>query len=95
MYEIKVYFLSLLSDLTGVDEIHLSLEEDSTIQNVLGILIEKFGAEFEKKIFRSPEILNDYILIGLNGKDIRSINNMKTPINRGDEITFLPAIAGG
>lgn len=95
MYEVKVSFLSLLSDLTGVDEIDLSFDEDSTIKNVLEKLIEMFGKEFENTIFSSPETLNEYILIGLNGKDIRSIKNLKTPINRGDEVTFLPAIAGG
>ena len=95
MYEIKISFLSLLSDLTGVDEIDLSLDVDSTIKNVLEKLIKIFGKEFKNTIFCSPEKLNDYILIGLNGKDIRSIKNLKTPINRGDEVTFLPAIAGG
>ncbi len=39
--------------------------------------------------------LNKYILLSLNGKDIRHYNDLKTILQDGDEIIFLPAIAGG
>jgi molybdopterin converting factor small subunit len=39
--------------------------------------------------------LNDHVVIMLNEKNIRSLDDLNTKINNKDEITLLPAIAGG
>lgn len=95
MINIKIAFLSLLTDITGTDEISLLVNENSTIKEVLAKLILDFGEEFEKIILSSPDFISKYIIIGLNGKDVRSLNNLNTIISQGDELVFLPAIAGG
>ncbi len=95
MLDLKVNFVSLLVDQIGTEEFTLPIEENSTIKDVLNKLTEKFGAKFKKVIFKSPETLNDFVIIGLNGKDIRLIEYLNTLLKQGDEITFLPAVAGG
>ena len=92
---IKISFLSLLADIIGLNEISLSLNENSTIRDVIRELIKNFGIEFENTIFISTGILSKYILLALNGKDIKHFNNLDTILQDGDEIIFLPAIAGG
>lgn len=95
MFDIRILFLSVLADVTGKEEIVLSIEENSKIKIVLEMLIERLGKQFESTFFSSPGTLNKYIIIGVNGKDIRSLNNLNTVIREGDEVFFLPAIAGG
>lgn len=95
MFNIKVSFLSLLVDITGRDEIFLSIRENSTIRDVLQNLIRKFGKEFENTIFISPNNLSKYVILSLNGKAIHSPENLDKHLYEGDEIIFLPAIAGG
>lgn len=95
MFNIRTLFLSVLADIIGKEEIVLSIEENSTIKIVLEMLIERFGKQFKNAIFISQDTLNKYIIIGVNGKDIRSLNNLNTLIREGDEVVFLPAIAGG
>ncbi len=95
MINIKVSFLSLLADITGFKDIIMPINENSTIKDVLSSLILNYGSDFEKFILRSPDNLNKYVILGLNGKDIRSFDNLNTIIKDGDEISFLPAIAGG
>lgn len=95
MIYIKIYFLSILADITGKKEINLAVKENSTIKQILEKLILKFGKEFEKTILNSPNDLNKYIILGLNGKQIRSLDYLNKVIQEGDEISFLPAIAGG
>ena len=95
MIEIKVSFLSLLADITKIKELDLSIHENSTIKEILAALILKFGDEFEKKVLDSPDSLNKYMILGLNGKDIRTLNNLDTIVNHQDEVLILPAIAGG
>ena len=95
MINIKVSFLSLLADITGIKDIIMPINENSTIKDLLSTLILKFGSDFEKFILGSPDILRKYIILALNGKDIRSFDNLNTIIKDGDEVSFLPAIAGG
>ena len=95
MIDVKVKFLSLLADLTKNKELNLSVHNNSTIKEILRILISKFGKDFERKILDSPDSISKYIILGLNGKDIRTLENLDTIVNHHDEILILPAIAGG
>jgi len=95
MINITISFLSLLADIIKNEEIVLSIGEKSTVKDVLNILVMNLGNELREIIFPSLDNLNKYIILGLNGKDIRSLNNLDTILQNGDEITFLPAIAGG
>lgn len=95
MVKITISFLSLLVDITKKEKIVLSIEENSTIKDALNILFMKFGKDLKETILISSNILNKYIILGLNDKDIRSLGNLNTILKEGDEISFLPAIAGG
>lgn len=95
MSNIKIFFLSLLEDITGVNEITLNIEQNSTIKDVLKLLTSEFGKEFKIKIFENPDTLSKYIIISLNGRDIRSLKNLESSLHDGDEVVLLPAIAGG
>jgi len=95
MIDIKIFFLSLLADITGIEEIIMSFDNNSTIKDVLKGLNLKFGKDFENTVMNTPDLLNKYILIGKNGKDIRSFEGLITIVQEGDEVFLLPAIAGG
>lgn len=95
MSNIKIFFLSLLEDITGVNEITLNIENNSTIKDVLKLLTSEFGKEFKITIFENPDTLSKYIIISLNGRDIRSLKNLDSNLHDGDEVALLPAIAGG
>jgi len=92
---IKIFFLSLLEDITGVNEITLNIEKNSTIKDVLKLLTSEFGKDFKITIFENPDTLSKYIIISLNGRDIRSLKNLESSLHDGDEVALLPAIAGG
>ncbi len=95
MIDVKINFLSLLADVTKIKELNISIRNKSTIKEILERLVSKFGKDFERKILDSPDSLSKYIILGLNGKDIRTLENLDTIVNHLDEILLLPAIAGG
>jgi molybdopterin synthase sulfur carrier subunit len=95
MLTAKIVFLSLLTDITQVDEVSLNLDDGSLIRTVLERLTSKFGDKFEEMIYKNSKDLSKYVLITINGKDIRSLNGLDTKIQQNDEISFIPAIAGG
>jgi len=95
MMDVKINFLSLLADITEIKELNLSVHDNATIKEILERLVSKYGKDFERSIMDSPDSLNKYIILGLNGKDIRTLENLDTIVTHHDEILLLPAIAGG
>ena len=95
MMKIKIIFWSLLTDITEVEEITIPIEDGSDVETILKQLVLKFGAKFEEIVFKDSKDLSKYVLITINGKDIRSLNGLETKIQYNDEISFIPAIAGG
>jgi len=95
LINIKVLFFSLLADKFGKDEIILNAEHVITLRDLLSKLSSLLGREFEETIIISEGKLNKYIILGLNGKDIRKFDGLDIIIKDGDELSFLPAIAGG
>ena len=95
MINIKTSFFSLLVDIVGKEEIPLSFDSPLTIREILVLLSSMIGKDFEENIFSVRGTLNKYIILGINGKDIRRFDGLDTMIKDGDEISFLPAIAGG
>jgi len=95
MFNVKIIFLSILTDITDVEELNLAVEDNSTIRDILNQLASKFGAKFEKMIYKTSSDLSKYILITVNGKHIRLIKGLATKVQADDEVSFIPAIAGG
>ncbi|TFG03065.1 MAG: MoaD/ThiS family protein [Promethearchaeota archaeon] len=92
---IKIKFISLLADYTGEVESILKIDEESSVKDLIEKLIIKYGEKFVSNFLTSQNELNKYILLILNDKDLRTLNGLDTLIMDGDEITFLPVIAGG
>ncbi|KKM24463.1 hypothetical protein LCGC14_1604710 [marine sediment metagenome] len=95
MLKVKISFLSLLTDITEVEEITLSIDDESVIRDILEQLATKFGSKFEEMIYKTSKDLSQYVLITINGRDIRQFNGLDTKIQINDEIALIPAIAGG
>ena len=65
-----------------------------TVGEVLVALKEK-AAGIETRLFKAPGMLNRFVNVYLNDEDIRFQKNLDTPVKEGDEISIVPAIAGG
>jgi molybdopterin synthase sulfur carrier subunit len=49
----------------------------------------------ETRLFKGPNQLNRFVNVYVNDEDIRFLKNLETPVKEGDEISIVPAIAGG
>ncbi|MFX1277960.1 MAG: MoaD/ThiS family protein [Promethearchaeota archaeon] len=95
MVDVKISFFSILTDITDKEELIFSLENNSDIRILLEKLVLKYGKAFEEQIFKNSANLSKYVLITVNGKDIRALDGLNTKLKQDDEIFFVPAIAGG
>jgi len=66
----------------------------ATVGAVLNTLVGKYEG-MDKRLFKQPGELNRFVNIYLNDEDIRFLDNLNTPVKDGDEISIVPAIAGG
>src|SRR3954467_14813462 len=89
---IKVRIPSPLRSYTnGADVIETT---GASIGEVLNGLKEK-ASGIETRLFKAPGQLNRFVNVYLNDEDIRFLKNLETPVKEGDEISIVPAIAGG
>ena len=66
----------------------------SNVGEVLGALKDK-ASGIESRLFKAPGQLNRFVNVYLNDEDIRFAKNLDTPVKDGDEVSIVPAIAGG
>jgi len=65
---------------------------------VMGDLVDKLNSEypgFKDRLVDEEGELRYFVNIYLNGEDIRFMDGLKTATADGDEISIVPAVAGG
>jgi molybdopterin synthase sulfur carrier subunit len=89
---IKVRIPSPLRTYTGGAD-SVSVEGDSVGEALNNL--KTHAAGIESRLFKGPAQLNRFVNVFVNDEDIRFLKNLETPVKEGDEISIVPAIAGG
>lgn len=72
-------------------------EVEITAENV-GECFKKLGTRFpelKKQLWNEQGELHGFINFYVNGEDIRFLQKLITPLKTGDEVSIVPALAGG
>lgn len=75
----------------GLSEVAI---EHKTLDGLLKCLCGEFP-DLNGRLFDKDGKVNKFINIYVNGEDIRFLNGVATNIESTDEITMIPAVAGG
>jgi sulfur-carrier protein len=65
----------------------------ATVGEVLDALYDRYG-ELRSRIAEDGG-LRRFVNVFVGGEDIRFLDGLQTPVSDGDEVTILPAVAGG
>jgi sulfur-carrier protein len=68
--------------------------EGSTVGEALDSLYAQHG-ELRSRMSDDGGALRRFVNVYLGGEDIRFLEGLDTPVADGDELTILPAVAGG
>jgi molybdopterin synthase sulfur carrier subunit len=68
--------------------------EGSTVSEVLDAL-ERAHPGFRERIYDERGQVRRFVNIYLSGEDIRFLRGLETPVKDGEEISIVPAVAGG
>jgi molybdopterin converting factor small subunit len=89
---ITINFSPALSDILA--DIGILRMEASTLREAIDDLEIRHGGIREKLLDEDGNLLG-HINIYCNGKDIRLLKNLETPLNDGDEVAIIAAVWGG
>ena len=68
--------------------------EGATVGEALEALYSAHG-ELRSRLADDGGSLRRFVNVYLGGEDIRFLDGLDTPVGDGDEVTILPAVAGG
>ncbi len=68
--------------------------EGSTIGEVLSALAEEYPG-LSGQVINGDGTLHKFVNVYLNDDDVRYFSSLDTPVKDSDEISILPAVAGG
>ena len=68
--------------------------EGATVAEVLDSLYETHG-ELRGRLSDDGGALRRFVNVYIGGEDIRFLDGLQTEVREGDEVTILPAVAGG
>lgn len=65
--------------------------------STVGAVLQQVGTEYPElsaRIFEGDE-LRRFVNVYVNNEDIRYLEDLDTPVAPGDEVSIIPAVAGG
>ena len=75
----------------GADKVSV---EGQNLKEIVITLEEQFPGIKERLCDEQGE-LRTFVNVYINGEDIRFLKGLDTPTNEGDEVSIVPAVAGG
>ncbi len=75
----------------GQDKVNV---EGATINEIVSSLESEFPGMKERLCDEQGELRN-FVNVYVNGEDVRFLQGIETPTKEGDEISIVPAVAGG
>lgn len=68
--------------------------EGDTVQEIIEFLEQNFPT-IKSRICNEDGEIRNFVNIYINEEDVRFLNGISSKINDGDEISIVPAVAGG
>ena len=68
--------------------------EGSTLSETINGLEDQFPG-FKERLLDEAGELKHFVNVYVNGEDVQFLQGLNTPINSTDEVSIVPAVAGG
>ncbi|MEM2910739.1 MAG: ubiquitin-like small modifier protein 1 [Nitrososphaerota archaeon] len=93
--KITVKVFGPVREFMGTGQTEVILEDGCDLDALLKALIKKYGSDLKSRVLLNDAELLPYVKVLINGKNVRTLNGLKTELKEGDEVAIVPAIVGG
>ncbi len=91
---VRVRFYGMVYDEVGTREWEIELVEDSTVNVLLSIIVERHPS-LSGLVFDEEGVFREYLEIAVNHKYIVGLDGLETMLKEGDVVLIMPPIGGG
>ncbi len=95
MPSLKIRLMGQITDLIGKTELDVQAKEGATLSDVFKEVGREYGESVKKKLLAPDGNFHPYVLVSVNGTDVRGLNGIDTRLNDGDGILVALQITGG
>jgi len=93
--EITVRYFTVLREVTKKRQETIEMKQNSTLEDMLSLLIKKYGANFERYVLSGRETKGLQLILLLNEQDTSQLSGFKTQLHNRDIVAVIPPVAGG
>jgi len=93
--KIEVRFYAYLKEITGKHSETIILKEGAKINDVLKLIIDKYGERMRRYVLNDAGQLRSNITIAINGQKLDRGSAENYTLKDGDILVIIPPIAGG
>ena len=96
MLSVKLQSMFDFVEIFGKPEIKVEVKENSSVGELLEILMERYGERLKEKMIdpKTGEVF-EHLEILRNGRNIRFLQGEDTVLREGDSVTIFVPIGGG
>ncbi|MFC1815244.1 MoaD/ThiS family protein [Thermodesulfobacteriota bacterium] len=95
MPRFRIRLMDPLTVHIGKTKLDVQAEEEATLYDVVTEVGRKYGEIVKKKIVGPDGDLHPYVLVSVNGTDIRQLDGIYTRLHDGDKMLVALLIVGG
>ncbi len=94
---VTIEYLGYIKKKLGVERSEIiSLNNKSSVYDLLILLSKKYGDPFRKAVFDPKDLeLKPYHMISVNGLLLNQLKGLKTELNDNDQVILMPIVSGG
>ncbi|MEM3022676.1 MAG: ubiquitin-like small modifier protein 1 [Candidatus Bathyarchaeia archaeon] len=90
----KVMLFASFREICGERELALETDGPLTLEEALREAFGRCRGELEREVIEGDQV-KDNVVIMVNGRNIKQLDDLKTIIRDGDEISIFPPVGGG
>ncbi len=93
---VRVKFMGDLPAIIGQRSLQLEMPAGTTVRDLLASLSKSYGDAFTLRVFSGPEKLQHYILVFVDGENIKEHGGIDAKLGNGEvDVVMLPMFGGG
>jgi len=91
---VTIRLIGVLKITTGIEDVKLDLEDNDTIETILGRLVEMYP-DLRQKLYTKTGEIHKYLNIFVDNKPVIQKNLNDIPIQKATTLTLVMAVGGG